>query len=99
MFKSLPIFSTLRIRYANKTSKSCVILEKFDDPLCKVVLFCRTMETYSYDVTPLIGFLVSHRDKYEELLLSRLRVEMNRVWCCGAVSVGLCSNVEQMSRF
>ncbi|XXQ38833.1 Exocyst complex component [Plasmodiophora brassicae] len=46
----------------------------------QVVLFCRTMDVYSFNVAPLISFIASHRDKYEELLTARFRADLEKIF-------------------
>eukprot|EP00455_Lapot_gusevi_P034507 TRINITY_DN3803_c0_g1_i3.p1 TRINITY_DN3803_c0_g1~~TRINITY_DN3803_c0_g1_i3.p1 ORF type:complete len:435 (-),score=124.97 TRINITY_DN3803_c0_g1_i3:132-1385(-) len=45
-----------------------------------VILFCKTMEGYGLHVTPLYEFLGSMREKYESLLFSRLRAELEEIF-------------------
>jgi hypothetical protein len=44
-----------------------------------VVLFAKTLESFQLKVEPLMAFLSSHRDKYEELLVHRFRADVGSI--------------------
>eukprot|EP00474_Spongospora_subterranea_P010671 CRZ11129.1 hypothetical protein [Spongospora subterranea] len=46
----------------------------------QIILFCRTMDTYSLNTTPLTIFMASHRDKYEEVLVNQFKSELEIVF-------------------
>eukprot|EP00475_Leptophrys_vorax_P044863 TRINITY_DN9135_c0_g4_i1.p1 TRINITY_DN9135_c0_g4~~TRINITY_DN9135_c0_g4_i1.p1 ORF type:complete len:458 (-),score=129.85 TRINITY_DN9135_c0_g4_i1:316-1689(-) len=68
----IKVLLTEQLSYMNEAENFLKVKET-------VVLFAKTLESFQLKVEPLMAFLASHRDKYEELLIHRFRADVGSI--------------------